>query len=271
MKILICSDGSEQAERAVRLGSTLAAGCHAEVTLLGIAENPDSEALLASLKRGTSLLADKKVQAELVVKTGAPIAEIIRHTQQARYDLVIIGAVRKETRGLFWMSSKAYKIIKGIEPPVLLVMGRTTAIQRVLICSGGKQFIDPAVRLAGELARCLGASVTLLHVMPELPAIYARLPGLEQAPELVLGSPSELGRSLRSEKETLQSLGVAAAVRLRQGPVLHEILREMREGAYDLVVTGSAPSRSLRTYVLGNISREIVNRADCAVLLFRTY
>ena len=57
---------------------------------------------------------------------------------------------------------------------------------------------------------------------------------------------------------------------MRQGPVLDEIMREIHEGGYDLVVTGSALSRSLRTYVLGDISREIVNRANCAVLVVRS-
>jgi hypothetical protein len=52
--------------------------------------------------------------------------------------------------------------------------------------------------------------------------------------------------------------------------VLSEILREIHSGKYDLVVTGSAPSRSLRTYVLGDISREIVNHSDCPVLVVRT-
>ena len=69
MKILICSDGSEQAERALRVGALIAAGCAAEVTLLGIMETAGkSEALLESLTRGQALLEDKKIHAELITK-----------------------------------------------------------------------------------------------------------------------------------------------------------------------------------------------------------
>src|SRR5437899_12601846 len=126
MKMLICSDGSEQAERAIRLGAAIAAGCQAEVTLLGIIESPgQSKALLDSLKRGQTLLEDKKVRAELITKSGKPIEEIVRRTEEANYDLVVIGAVRKELRGAFWMSSKSYKIIKEIKPPVLSVAGKS--------------------------------------------------------------------------------------------------------------------------------------------------
>ena len=270
MKFLICSDGSEQADRAIRLGAAIAAGCQAEVTLFGIAESEGSnKTILDSLQRGQSLLEDKKIHAELITKSGDPIEEIVRRTEEARYDLVVIGAVRKAERGSFWMSSKAYKIIKEIKPPVLSVAGKSTTITRVLICSGGKRYIERAVALAGQIARAMSAPVTLLHVMPEPPAIYAHLPRIDETASWLLNSRSELGLTLRHEKEMLESLGVRAEVHLRRGSVLGEILREIDEGSYDLVVTGSALSRSLRTYVLGDISREIVNRANCAVLVAR--
>jgi nucleotide-binding universal stress UspA family protein len=270
MKILICNDGSEQAERAVRLGATIAAGCGAEVTLLGIIESPgQGKALLDSLKRGQALLEEKKVRAELITKTGRPIQEIVKRTNEANYDLVVIGAVRKELRGTFWMSSKTYKIIKEIRPPVLSVAGKSTTIGRVLICSGGKHYVDTAVKLAGEIARGVGAKVRLLHVMADPPALYAHLSRMEEDTAWLLKSPSELGINLRRSREALEALGVAAEIRLRHGLVLDEILREIQEGGFDLVVTGSALSQSLRTYVLGDLSRELVNRSNCAVLVVR--
>jgi nucleotide-binding universal stress UspA family protein len=184
--------------------------------------------------------------------------------------LVIIGAARKETRGLFWLSSKAYKIVKEVQPPVLIVAGKTLGLKRGLICSGGKTYIDDAVNLTGRIARGVGAAITLLHVLPEAPAIYAHLPRMQETPDWLLRSNSELGVNLRREKETLEALGVVSEVKLRRGTVLEEILKEIREGAYDLVVTGSALSHGLRTYVLGDVSREIVNRATCPILVVRS-
>jgi len=270
MKVLICNDGSEQAERAMRVGAAIAAACEAEVALLGIQETPGaSESVLDSLKRGQALLEDKKIHAELVTKSGKPIEEIVKRTRETVYDLVVIGAARKETRGAFWMSSKTYKLIKEIRSPVLSVAGKTGSINRILICSGGKRYIDDAVLLTGKIARGLAATVTLLHVTSEPPGILARLPRMEQDAEFVLRSQSELAQNLRREKETLESMGVRTEVKLGRGGVLDEILREIREGNYDLVVTGSALSRSFRTYVLGDVTREIINRAKCAVLVAR--
>src|SRR5215471_4320586 len=99
MRLLICSDGSEQADRAVRLGATIAGACGAETTLLGIIEVPgNADVILESLKRGQTLLQDKGVQAELVTKAGNPIEEIIRRTTEIDLDLIVIGAARKEPR-----------------------------------------------------------------------------------------------------------------------------------------------------------------------------
>lgn len=271
MKILICSDGSEQADRAVRYGALVAGGCHAEVTLLGILESKgQSESILESLKRGQTVLQDKGVQAELVTKAGNPIEEIVRRTAESSFDLVVIGAGRKEPRGLFWLASKTYKIVKEVQPPVLIVEGRNLGLKRGLICSGGKSYIDEAVELTGRIAHGVGARITLLHVLPEPPAIYARLPLMQPTTDWLLDSNTELGLNLRREKAALEALGVPTELKLRWGTVLEEILSETTEGTYDLVVTGSARSHGLRTYVLGNVSREIVNRSSCPVLVVRS-
>jgi nucleotide-binding universal stress UspA family protein len=271
MKILICNDGSGPAEKAIRLGALVAAACDAEVTVLGIVEGPGKkDSILDALRRSLQLFEEKKIHTELVTITGQPIPEIVKRTEEVHFDLVVIGAMRKETRGAFWMSSKTYKIIKRIHPPVLVAMEKTSDIKRILICTAGRKYIENAVALAGRIASRMQAAVTLLHVMPEPPAVYARLHRLEVDVNAILNSKSELGLSLREQKQSLESLGVTVEVKLRQGPVITEVFDEIHEGNYDLVVTGSSLSRSgLRTYILGDVTREIVNRCDCAVLVVR--
>jgi len=271
VKILICSDGSEAADHAIKLGIAIATACHAEVTLLGILEVAGSSGpIMDSLRRGQQALQESSISAEVVTKSGEPIAEIVRRTQETSYDLVVIGAPRRERRGLFRRPTKTYKIIKKVHPPVLAAMARATTLKRILICTGGKKYIDDAVKLTGEIARGMGAAVTLFHVMPPPPAIYGRLYGQEVDATAVLASRSELGRNLRSEKAVLDSLGVPTEVRLQQGQVLEEIFGEIRRGDYDLVVTGASLSHgSLHTYILGDVTREIVNRSERAVLVAR--
>ena len=253
------------------MAGEIAASAQAAVTLFGIKETAgETEMILTALRRGQQLLEARKVPAELVTKAGDPIAEIVRRTEESSYDLVVIGALHKGRYGPFSMSAKAYKIIKLIKPPVLIVVGNPSGIKRILVCSGGRGYIESAFELIGKVAQGSGALVSLFHVMPEPPAIYSKLRKLELDSNLVLNSNSELGRNLRREKQLLDALGVQTDIRLRQGFVLDEIVREIQREPYDLVVAGSSLSTGpLRTYVLGDVTREIVNRAECSVLVAR--
>jgi nucleotide-binding universal stress UspA family protein len=52
--------------------------------------------------------------------------------------------------------------------------------------------------------------------------------------------------------------------------VLDQVFEETQEGNYDLVVTGSSQARGLvRHYIMGDLTRKILNRADCPVLIAR--
>ncbi|MEK6322094.1 MAG: universal stress protein [Acidobacteriota bacterium] len=272
MKLLICTDGSAQAENAVRFAGLLAENPQGETTLLGITEKPgDEDAVFDSLRRAQQqLLKERRVNAEVISKAGEPIDEIVKRTEETSYDLAVIGAVRKGTRGPFLMSAKAYKIIKAVAPPVLVVIGNRATLKRILVCSGGEKYIDRAVEFSGAIAKAAGAVVTLFHVMADPPAVYTDLIRMEEDVNLLLHSSSELGQNLRREKESLEAMGVSAEVRLRHGLVISEVFKEIRRGDYDLVVTGSSPEGgNLRSYIMGNITREIVNRAECPVLVVR--
>ena len=186
------------------------------------------------------------------------------------YDLVVIGTRKKETTGRYGRSRRTYEAIKSIPPPVLVAIGECTRLKRFLVCTGGKEFIEDAVQLTGKLAVAAGASVTLLHVMAEPPAMYADLMRLEEDVNQLLESNSELGINLRRQKEELERLGVPTEVHVRHGLVLFQVLAETRTGDYDLIVTGSSQARGvIRHYIMGDLTRSILNHANCPVLVVR--
>jgi nucleotide-binding universal stress UspA family protein len=271
MRVLICSDGTDPADKPIRLGGLLAGPCQAETTLLGIAEVAGDEApLRAALESEAEKLRGFGVSPELVLRTGEPIREILHQTTTSQYDLTIIGAERKGTTGLYWRAEKSYEVIKAIPSPVLLATGACETLKSFVVCTGGKTFIDAAVQLTGKVAAAVGASVTLLHVMPEPPAIYADLVRLEEDVDQLLGSGSELGRNLLAQKESLEQLGVNVEVRARHGLVLSQIFAEVAERKHDLIVTGSSQTRGpLGHYIMGDLTRHIVNRANVPVLVAR--
>jgi nucleotide-binding universal stress UspA family protein len=271
MKILICSDGMPAAESAMRLGAAFAAPLKADVVVLGVAEKPEDESMLQqALEKQASSLRGENVSPKIEMCAGDPVQRIADETGKTTYDLVIVGARKTGSAGLHWRSEKMYELIKSILPPVLVAVGEWAQLRRFLVCTGGKEFIEEAVQLTGKLAQAVGASVTLLHVMAEPPAMYADLVRLEEDVDRLLESKSELGTNLSEQKADLEKLGVFAEVRIRHGIVVDQLFAEARERSYDLIVTGSSRARGmLRHYIMGDLTRTILNHANCPVLVAR--
>jgi nucleotide-binding universal stress UspA family protein len=271
MKILICSDGTSSAETAIQLGGLLAGPLKAETTLLGIAEtSQDEHPLRDALQKQAQSLHVRGVSVDIIVQSGEPVHQITGQTSKAAYDLVVIGARWTGATGHYWRSAKTYEVIKTIQPPVLVAIGECKQLTRFLVCTGGKEFIEQAVNFTGKIAAALKAAVTLLHVMAEPPAVYADLVRLEENVDQLLESKSELGTNLRRQRRELERLGVSAEVRLRHGIVIDQVFDEAREGNYDLIVTGTSQARGLlRHYIMGDLTRSILNRASVPVLVAR--
>jgi nucleotide-binding universal stress UspA family protein len=271
MKILICSDGTSSAETAIRLGGLLGGPLKAETALLGITETSrDEQPLRNALQQQAQSLQDQGISPNIIVESGEPLRQILDQTSKTSYDLVVIGARWIGAVGDYWRSEKTYEVIKAVQPPVLVAIGQCERLKRFIVCTGGKEFIEPAIQFTGKLAAAVGASVTLLHVMAEPPAIYADLVRLEENVGQLLESKSELGTNLRRQRRELDRLGVPAEVRLRHGIVIDEVFKEVHEGDYDLIVSGTSQARGLlRHYIMGDLTRSILNRADGPVLVAR--
>jgi len=271
MKILICSDGMPASENAIELAALLAGPLKAEITLLGIVEKSSDEHLLReALEKQARSLRPQNTQPEIVVRAGEPVRQILDQTSSASYDLVLVGARWTGATGHYWRAERTYEVIKAMQPPVLVAISERKQLKRFLVCTGGKEFIEQAVQFTGEIAAALGASVTLLHVMAEPPAIYLNLVQLEDNVDLLLESKSELGINLLREKKGLERLSVPAEVRLRHGIVIDQVFEEVRAGDYDLIVIGTSQARGLLGhYIMGDLTRSILNHANCPVLVAR--
>jgi nucleotide-binding universal stress UspA family protein len=270
---LICSNGTPSAQTAIDLVGLLAGPLTADTTLLGIAEKPEDERpLREALYTQAQSLQRHGVSPNIVVQFGEPVLQIVQQTSHSKYGLVVIGARWTGAVGHYWRSQRTYEVIKTIQPPVLVAIGERQELKRFVVCTGGKEFIEQAVQFTGKLAAAVRASVTLLHVMAEPPAMYADLVRMEENVDQLLQSSSELGTNLRRQKRELDRLGVSAEVHLRHGIVIDQVFKEVREGNYDLIVTGTSQARGLlRHYIMGDLTRDILNRASVPVLVARAH
>lgn len=272
MKILVCSDGSERSKRAISFAAIIAIATKAETTIFGIAQDHQQETKLRGvlLEEGEKLKANG-VRVEIATKSGDPVTEIVQLTRDRVYDLVAIGAERRGAQEFFLPSAKAYSITEAISPPVLIVPCERPQLKRILICSGGGPYIENAVKFAAAIAKELSAQIALLNVIPAPPAMHGTLYRRQRDVEALLKSESALARNLRNEKKIIEDAGVPVTIRIGHGIVIDQILNEVTKGDHDLVVAGSWAIRNRwRAYMIGNITREIVNRTDRPVLVIRS-
>jgi nucleotide-binding universal stress UspA family protein len=270
MKILVCSDGSIRAWKELDFAGILAKATGAAVTILGLAEE-GTEAVPKTLQQGQRSLEQKDISTELIMKHGEPLSEIANQTKQDQYEIVVTGVERRAGHGFYLRSAKIYSISEAISPPLLMVPEFRSEIKRILLCSGGGTYIDNAVKFTGPLARACGANVIILNILAEPPAMHARLVSLEEDVRTLLDSNCALSKNLRSAKSMIEQSGVEANIRIRHGIVINEILKEASESNCDLIVAGSYPVPDpWRDYVIGNVTRKILNRTDRPVLTIRS-
>ena len=157
--------------------------------------------------------------------------------------------------------------------PVFIAKGVPRPLQRVLICDSGGG-APPLIQLLAE-ARWLHplirpAQVRVLHVMSQMVAA----PGVPAAQltadagELMARSTLE-GRLLAEDVASLLADDFAVEAKVRHGLVLEEIIEEMREGDYDLIVIGAHRRLGWQSYLLTDLAQAIIAHADRSVLLLR--
>jgi nucleotide-binding universal stress UspA family protein len=119
-----------------------------------------------------------------------------------------------------------------------------------------------------ELARKLGADLTLLHVN-ETPVVSTG-EMLLSPPELSDRAAKEIEpkmRSWRGEAEGIMGRPVKSVVAM--GNPIAEILRFARESSIDVLVMATHGRTGLARLVLGSVAEQVVREAPCPVLLFR--
>jgi sulfate transport system ATP-binding protein len=249
-RILVCDEGSGLAS-ALELAGPLVEALDSVVTVLGVATDARRQESLRDILAARVAEAGLG-EAVLRVRRGDPAEQIAAEQREAPYDFVIVGADDVESR---WRRQQSpglgEDLAARIATPLILARGRPRKLERILICTAVGEPGKADVRAGGWLARRLGATVTLLHVMR---------PG--RTPLALVRSHLERGVA------TLRELEVTSryAVREADSPI-EGILAELREHPHDLVVVG-APPRDIRPSLRGEpITRQALRQCGCSVLV----
>jgi universal stress protein E len=225
------------------------------------------------------------------VRVGHAAEQILEEAAAGQYDLVVVGTRGRHGITRFLLGSTAERIAREASVPVLLVQRAADSLERVLICTAGGEPGLAAVRMGGRVARLVGARITVLHVMSQLPGspvpaqasalqVVPQTPAPQEPPETqtecLQATAEELiqrdtweGAHLREALAILAGMEVAAVARVRHGLVLDEITDELHEGDHDLVVVGTKPVDGWMRFLLNNVSQQIIGCTDRPVLVAR--
>lgn len=120
---------------------------------------------------------------------------------------------------------------------------------KILVCVVKSPRTEAAVWQGGALARVTNASITLLNVIP---------PGADPSPE---EDPLTIAGEMLSD--------LTVETRTRQGPPDREILAEIEEGEYDLVVIGARQPVGPTQRLLGSVALNIARHSPVSVWIAR--
>lgn len=201
---------------------------------------------------------------------GDPLRKILAELKEGDFDLVVLGP--NEAPGLkrHLLGSVTKQVVRRARSSILVAQQARSRLERILICSGGADAAEDVIETGAWIAQAVGARATLLHVVTPVPSMYTGLGKLDESLTKLLRTDTPIARHLRHGAQILEQHHVSAELRLRQGVVADEIIREAREGSSDLVLMGAAKGRAkLKRLVLGEVTEQVVERSPRSVLVVR--
>ena len=274
MRILLCTDGSEDARQAAAFVGQLRLPPEAEVRLLAVVESGrHDERLDDSLAMLQNILEGHQVHPDRVTRVGKIAEEILEEASEGHYDLVAIGAPARHGLLTQRLATTASRLAHDLRAPLLIARSVPASIQHMLLCTSGEGPAIQTLRHGGRLVSLIDASVSVVHVMSQVTlSLQAPLEDLTMSSEEAIEKGTREGRHLMEAVKLLRESGVSQNItpRLRHGLVVDEILEELREGNYDLLVVGAhtIPARSRwMDVMLDDITNQFIARSPCSVLV----
>lgn len=147
----------------------------------------------------------------------------------------------------------------------------TQSISRILVPVDFSPHSDRALRYAASLARRLGASLELLHVVedPFATGAWSSEVYVPNVTELLDSMIADARRRLEDLKDIVAPEGVPISTVVLKGRPAPTILEHAKNGQFDLVVMGTHGRTGLAHLLMGSVAEAVVRRAPCPVLTLR--
>lgn len=250
-KIVVATDGSPAAEHAQRVAAAIAKAERAQLILVhGCSYADQGEAVAAKAKEQ---LKAEGITPSTEVHEGDPVEIVAEIADRKDAGLIVVGSRGHSRARRFFSGSVSHGVAHKAPCDVLIVRARgftynpvDPTYKSVLVATDGSPTADRAARKAFDLARKLGASVTLVYV------------GHASTGDPVL-------------KDTAAALGEGISTKLRVvgGDPAARIIEVARAERTDLIIVGNKGMTGASRF-LGSVPKEVLEHAQCDVLVART-
>lgn len=290
MKILIPTDGSRDAQIALKTGLRLLSPGDRNIDLIHVAPVPRpgleqmaygrraSAQSSEILRRACSQIGVDAQAVRLIALSGSPAAMILARAQD--YDLTILGPKGHGAGANAALGPVASRVLEHTMAPVLIGREfRSETGSRILIAADGSRASISSIQTLVRLFDLRGSEITLMHIR-ETPWIHMGLDSewdtsdeedREATDSGVL--EKEMTREgsaiVEQARDLLVSTGAAIETILEEGNPADEILSESDRGQFDLIVVGACANRDLKHSMLGSVSFKVAWNASCSVLIVR--
>lgn len=270
LQLLLVTNGEPSTRAGLDYGVWLAEILHLPCVLLGVVERTDQRNQVEALLEETSReLEMKGLSREILVREGNATQQVIHQTREADFLCVISPLGRPAWNR--WIRGRSFRrMLAEIPTPLIYVPVARKPIRSILVCMGGLGYALSMEHMVLWLAHSVGAQMTLLNVVEPITYDYPTSRQVQEHVEGLVGTDTPQGRNLKTALSEAQAAGVPVEVKVRHGTIVHEILKEIRSGDYDLVGMGSPHSPSgLRHFFLPNVTAEVAEVIDRPVLTVR--
>jgi nucleotide-binding universal stress UspA family protein len=280
--ILAGVDESKHSADALALATALAPGLDADAVAAYVYPSRDLE---PPTGEGT----DEPVLAELADSVAAALRELgstidarhliliadrsaargLQHAAEERGAIVIsLGSTRRSTLGRVLLGSTAERLMSGAPCPVAVAPqgygNEPRSIETIGCAFDGSPEARAALDWAAAMAGRSGARVRILAVHEQLPSDTPAFRGVPRITEDE-AVRDHLTRQVTAAELDLRRAEIGVDANLATGravPILEEQTSEV-----DVLITGSRGYGPARAVLLGSVSRELVRRAACPVIV----
>lgn len=284
LRVLVATDGSAHADRAVRLAGSLALPEGSAVRVVTALPVPATLAAATyvdgasqrpvELTAAAASLARAGVSVDTLVLTGHPATTIAAEAARWQADLVVCGSRGRGGLATTLLGSVAAGIVDRAHCPVLVA--RSERLGSLVFGDDGSHAAAAArrvVRTWPSLAALPVRVVSVAHAFVPLAAGVA--PTMRAAAaaayESEMRESLELHRAIASSAaEELGGGGRTVTMDVREGDPGDQIVAAAKESGADLVVVGTRGRTGIGRALLGSVARHVLVEAPCSVLVVRT-